>query len=356
MFRSIFKRSGTDRKEGRRERGHSAAPASASNGVSSQTGSATPLNITVDETMVALSRDLSDLARMEVGQAAKERGWATLQRELERRPVRPAASVAAKGAGAKTPVRVGAGSQVRTAHSGGRRWALGSAAAAVAVIAVLLGTYSGGLLTTDDGSPVTVASVVTSDSTVPSTVPTDTTTVTTQSPETTVPTSETTVTTVGPVTTDGPVTTQSPVTTNATTGTTASPTTTEPTPTTTTATTAEQQVAAAQRDKTAKAVVFDLGSMVVDYFVTGDMSGARALVVSGAQSQLVQMISSLNDPNGYLWISTKALAGDTVRVTLEFSDRVSTAQGELVEVAKRFAFTVRVDDESAVITAISAGS
>jgi hypothetical protein len=149
------------------------------------------------------------------------------------------------------------------------------------------------------------------------------------------------------------VTTQSPGTTNGTTDTTKSPTTTQPAQTTTTG---EQQLAAAQRDKTAKTLVFDLGSLVVDYFVSGDMSGARALVASGAQSSLVQMISSLNEPYGYRWISTRALTGDTVRITLEFNDRVSNGQGELVEVVKRFAITVRVADESAVVTAISAGS
>ncbi len=39
---------------------------------------------------LALDRELSGLAQLEVAQAAKERGWATLQRELERHPVRTA--------------------------------------------------------------------------------------------------------------------------------------------------------------------------------------------------------------------------------------------------------------------------
>ncbi len=130
-------------------------------------------------------------------------------------------------------------------------------------------------------------------------------------------------------------------------------TTTQPAGTTTTG---DRQVAAAQLEKTAKAAVLSLARMVDDYFVTGDMSGARALVASGAQSSLVQMISSLNNPNGYRWVRTAQVSADTVRVTLEFSDRVLGTQGELVEVARRFALTVRVDDESAVITAISAGS
>jgi hypothetical protein len=36
-----------------------------------------------DQTMLALSRGLSGLGRLEVAQAAKERGWTVLERELE---------------------------------------------------------------------------------------------------------------------------------------------------------------------------------------------------------------------------------------------------------------------------------
>ena len=302
----------------------------------------------LDESLRALAEEISALGRLQVPQAAKERGWATLQRELERRPVRPAAQAKHK---------------VQPARNW--RWAIVSAAVLVAVTAGVPIAYAAGAFQTasvaDNGSSSTLTSVVSSSTTQPSTtVPTDGTTVSSDGPGTT---GATTVTTQSPgttVPTDGTtVTTQNSDTTNATTGTTRGPTTTH-SPTTTqpvqTTTTGEQQLAAAQRDKTAKAVVFDLGSMVVDYFVTGDMSGARALVASGAQFSLVQMISSLNDPNGYRWISTKVLTGDTVRITLEFSDRVANGQGELVEVVKRFRITVRVGDESAVITAISAGS
>lgn len=350
MFRSIFKRTLT------------AAPGSQAESTVQRD---TPVGVPVDETMVTLSRELAGIARMEVGQAAKERGWAKLQRELERHPVRPA-SVVVKDAGARIPARVGAGASGRGLYSGGRRWALGSAAAMVAVVAVLLGTYSAGLLTAGGDEPGgTVTSVVASDSTEPTT-PTTQTPSTTGGPvtsESTPPTAQGPVTTaatdVAPpatetsVTTGGPITTGGPVTSESTPPTTQGPVTTQPPRTTTTG---EQQVVAAQLEKTAKSAVFSLAAMVVDYFVTGDISGARALVAPGAQSSLVQMISSLSDPFGYRWISTKGVSADTVRITLEFSDRVSNPQGELVEVARRFALTVRVDEESAVITAISAGS
>jgi len=380
MFTNIFKRSGAKNQTERAERARSAAPTSVADSVPSQTEAPASLNIPVDETMRAVSRELSGLAHMEIGQAAKERGWADVRRELERRPIRAAGTAAPKGArnaGTKTPLRVGAGSQARTVFAGSRRWMLGSAAAAVAVVAVLLGTYSAGLLTAGDGEePGTLTSVVSSDSTEPTTpstqspdttglpattegpattenpVTTEGTTASTQMPDTTVPTGSVTPSTT-PSTSVSPDTTQSPVITTATTRTTLSPTTTQPPGTTTTG---EQQMATSQLNKTAKAAVLDLGALVVDYFVTGDMSGARALVASGAQSSLVQMISSLNDPYGFRWVSSKPLTADTVRITLEFSDRVSDGQGELREVAELFRLTVRVTEESAVIIDISAGS
>ncbi|HEY5473555.1 MAG TPA: hypothetical protein VIK32_10235, partial [Candidatus Limnocylindrales bacterium] len=78
-----------------------------------------------DESLRALAEELSALGRLQVPQAAKERGWATLARELERRPVRPVAGQA------KRTVR-----PVRT-----WRWAIASAAATIAVIAGVLGAY-----------------------------------------------------------------------------------------------------------------------------------------------------------------------------------------------------------------------
>ncbi len=369
MVRNIFKRSKAVDSHGSRQRGSSAGQSPGTVRRASQAEPVTAPDIRVDRAMVALSRELSGIARMEVGQAAKERGWAKLQRELERRPVRPSVSATARSRGVKAPVRVGAGAPARGLYSSGRRWVIGSVAAAVAVVAVLLGTYSVGLLTANNGGqPGTVTSLVSSDSTQPAPP-------STQGPITTGGTVTSLVfrqhptgfalhpgpiTTGGPVTsestppsTQGPITTGGPVTSESTPPSTQGSTTTQPAGTTTTG---DRQVAAAQLEKTAKAAVLSLARMVDDYFVTGDMSGARALVASGAQSSLVQMISSLNNPNGYRWVRTAQVSADTVRVTLEFSDRVLGTQGELVEVARRFALTVRVDDESAVITAISAGS
>ncbi len=356
MFRSIFKRREPADKRECRERGLSAAAASASHGAASQVDPAANVDLVVDETMVALSRELSGLARLEVGQAAKERGWAALQRELERRPVRAAAPVLAKDAG-----RAGSGPRARRARSGGWRWAVGSAAAAVAVIATLVGTYAGGVLQTaeTDNPATTIASVITTDGTEPSTtLPTDGTTVT--EPGTTVPTD---VTTVTPDTTPGTTGSSTTGTSQGTdsggsTPTSHSPTTTQPPQTTTT----NEQVWAAQEVvKTAEQAAISLGGLVVDYFWNGgDISSAHALVSEDCWKYLVQMIESLKEslkePSGFRKVSIKALSSDTVRVVLEFTDRVDSGQDELTEVTERFALTVHVGHDRAVVTAISAGS
>ncbi len=342
MFISIFKRRGTTDKSKRQERGFTAAPASGSKRAASQADTAAQLDIVVDEAMVTLSRELLDLARLEVGQAAMERGWATLRRELQHRPVRAAAPVMAKGTGAKGAVRVGAGPQARTAHSGGRLWILGSAVTAtVAVIVTLAVIYGGGgggqTVVSNPASTSTVTSVATSDSSVPNT--------TIRADETTVPTSDTTQ---GPVTTGNtPNTSQGPSTTGGTTDTTRS-----------TTGTSEQQMAAAQFEKDAKAVALDLGTEVVDvYFRTGDLSGAYRLMTSEAQANLSQMIQRLTDPSGFRQIGTKLVSTNKVRVTLEITDRVPDGQGGVDEVTKRFVLDIRVNESGAKITAISyAGS
>jgi hypothetical protein len=123
-----------------------------------------------------------------------------------------------------------------------------------------------------------------------------------------------------------------------------------------TTTTNQQQQAAAQREKTAMAAVFHLGDAIISYFKMGDMSGLRSLVAAAAQASLTQMVSSLDKPYAYELVGTKLLAAGTVQVTIEFSDRIANEVGELVETAKRFAISVRVGDEGAVIAAISAGS
>ena len=105
------------------------------------------LDIPVDDAMRALDSRLSSLPHIEVSQAAKERGWATLHRELERHPVRPTAPALLKGTGAKTTVRPG-GLQpipVHHGHSRGWRMALGSAGAVVVILAAVLGIYGAGL-------------------------------------------------------------------------------------------------------------------------------------------------------------------------------------------------------------------
>jgi len=308
--------------------------------------------VDIDKALIELDRELRELACLEVNRAAKERGWARLSRELDRRPVRQAA-----------PVR------------GSHRWALGSLAAAVVVIALVLGIYGGTVWLGADNNQGTgpVASVVTSEgASSPNTSPTEGTTATSGGDTSTPVTSSTphtagsgsgasstagsSVTPSTGVTPGGGVTPSSGGTPNgggtpSTEGSSQGTTTTKPMPTTTT--TNEQQYASAQRDKTAKAVALDLGALVCDYFVTGDMSGARALVASDAQSSLVQMIYSLKDPYGFRWVSTKPLTADTVRVTLEFNDRVSNGQGELVEVAKRYALTIQVSDDRAIVNAIT---
>lgn len=343
MFNGIFHRHGAGPQGERRERGLSAAPASASEQAVIPADSAAPVDIIVDEGILALDSSLADLARLEVGQAAKERVWAGLQRELEHRPVRAAVPVFSKEAGSKSGDRAGVGRRAatarRTSRSRGWGWALGSAAAVVAVVAGLLGAYGGGLLQTagNDEHPSTVTSVVASDST---------------EPDTTVVTDVTTASSEKPVTTG---TTQSPDTTGTTGGSpgTSGPTTTRPAQTTTTG---EQQWAAAQVERTARQAAFALCDMVIDSFITGNLSGVRSLVAPEAMPSLVQMKSSLNDPYGYNWISSKSLSGNTVRVTVEMSDTVANGAGDLVNQTKRFAITVRVDADAATVIAISAGS
>jgi hypothetical protein len=343
MFRDIFRHRGVVDESKRRERGISAASASASGDTASQVDPATRVSIPVDETMLALDRELSGLARLEVGQAAKERGWAALQRELERHPVRTAVPASTKGVAPKGAVRVGAGSQTRTVRSNGMRWALGAAAAAVIVTAAVL---AGVLATSDDGAPgfvdngsttTSVISVASSDTTEPTTVPTDITTVTTEpvtgtTTDTTTQTTENTVTTRGTGTTGG------------------SPTTVTPT-TTVTPSTGEQQYAAAQREGDARAAVSHLAQLII----AGERSGARGLVAPEAYGSLDQMSKSLNHPSGFTVTGARAISDDTLRVTLEFYDAETDNDGNLTEVVRTFAIKVRANDEGVMIIAINKG-
>jgi hypothetical protein len=298
--------------------------------------------VVVDEAMLLLSRELSELARTKVPAGAKERGWAALEREMQRHPVH-----AASAATAGTKSSVDARSSRRNTRSGGLRWALGGAAATIAVVAAVLATYGGtALQTADNGSSsTTITSVAGVDSTSPVTVPTGSTTGTQDTnttgasvPDSTSP--QTSEGSVAPNTTQGSGATQS-------TGSTQRTTTTGVVPTTN-----PQQNAAARIVATAKEAAFDLGSMVV----TGNASGARSLVASGAQSSLAQMLMSLEQPFAFNLSSSKAIDDQDVRVVLEIEDRVSDGSGEIVETAERFVLKIRVGDGGAQVIAISAGS
>jgi hypothetical protein len=117
-------------------------------------------------------------------------------------------------------------------------------------------------------------------------------------------------------------------------------------------TTDEQQNAAAQLVSTARDAGLHLGQLAV----TDNISGARGLVAAGAQSSLVQMLKSLNEPYGCRVVSAEPQAGSMFRVVLEIDDRVNNGNGELTEKVKKFVLKVRVNDDGALITDISAGS
>jgi len=290
-----------------------------------------------DESLRALAEELSALGRLQVPQAAKERGWATLARELERRPVRPVAGQA------KRTVR-----PVRT-----WRWAIASAAATIAVIAGVLGAYGGGAFSTvaDDGHSTTVTSVASSDTTQPDTTgttitPTTTgtqpdTTGTTITPTTTGTQPDTTGTTITPTTT-GPGSTRPHTSTTQ-----RATSTTQPGP----STTVEQIMAAKERVESAVTVAIDLAGLVM----SGNTTGSSALVDPQAQSSLVWMMKTLKAPYGCAVVATQTLPDGTVRVTLDMQDRVSNGQGVLVEKILRFAIRVQLSAKGAVIVAISAG-
>lgn len=306
------------------------------------------VDLNIDEAMEAIHARLSQLPQIDVTQAAKERGWAKLQRELERRPVRSSAPAPLKDAGTKPVLSGGGVRPVPAGHGRGWRMAVGSLVAAVAVVIAVLGSYGAGVFTVG-GTPSTLA--VTNP-------------VTTQT-RVTVGTSETTPVTGGSTTevTPGASTTGVDNTTTVTTGTTPtsqggttastggtsatnSASTTVPQLTTTTNL---QQYTTALRENKAEKVALDLGDAVVRArFGDGDLTGVRSLVADSAQAGLIWMISSLKEPTGFMVVagSTKILSSDTVRVTLEFTDGDNHP---------RFYLTVRVSDGGAVITGISRG-
>jgi hypothetical protein len=327
MFRGIFNKREADSTGKRQLPGASTVPTSADETVQR-------VNVVIDDSLLALSRELSALKQTEVPRGAKERGWASLQREMERKPVRPAVT-----AGAKSST---GGSRRGPSHTW--RWALGGAAGAIAVAATLVATLTGGgvpQVVVNDST--TITSVVSTGSTLPGT--TETTPVTTggsSSTNSTQPTTQSTDTTP----TSGDNTT---VTTDHTTVTN-HPSTTQPT---STDTTGEQQNAAAQREKSAKTAVNSLGILAQ----TGNTSGSSSLIAPSAQDDLAQMVRSLDQPYGFsVPNDTKELGDEVVRVTLDVNDRIVNGRGELVETVKHFFVQVRVDKNSAVIIAINAGS
>lgn len=361
MFRDTFDRLGATIRGKRNRRGPSVVSAPSSPPVPEATDLRS--ETAIDESFLAISHELSSLATQQVPQAAKERGWASLQRELERRPVRAGAAAtnaATAGAGAKGAVSTG-----RASRSAQQRFRLGLAAAAaiaVVVVAIVLGTYDGGGLQTAGSDTTTDSSVVVTDTTVPDTTPVTPgsslpdTTESTEAPTSTEPSQpETTVDVTTPDTTGGSSgSTTLPTTPGGSTntsGTNRPPTQTTQPPRTTT--TGETMNAAAQREGSAKAAAAYLANIVL----TGDSSGARGLVASEAQGELAQMIMSLDQPFGYRIPASgiKSLTGDTVRVTVDIDDRVLTANGEQVEMVKTYYIQVRVDEDGALITAINAG-
>ena len=364
MFRSVFKKRGPSDRSRRRERRFSVAPASAPEVGAPQVDPAVYVDPTVDEAMAVISRELSGLARMEVGRTAKERGWAALQREMERRAVRSrtatAGGVGAKQTGAGRAARAGAGSQSRVFRSGNPRWIMISAAAVavVAVVVSLAAVYGGGgsgpVVVDNPSTTGTVTSVVTSDTTLPDiTIPSNVTTSPTV--DTPVSTGGVTPTTSTPTSTGGVTpTSDSPVTTDRTTVTTKTPDTTQPPLTTTTN---EQQMATAQREKDAKRVVQALGSEVLLAFQSGSVLGdVSALVARTAWADVTQMVSTLVNPDG-CHVNAMSVVDGTVSVILAFNDVIPDGRGGQRDVTKRFIATVRVGDDRAVITGIGyAGS
>jgi len=333
MFNRIFNKRGAEAQDDSREHSIPAAPAP-------------HFDLTIDDTILALDAELSRLGRMEVAQAAKERGWATLQQRLETHPVRSSSSAPLKGSGAKGSSRSGVFQPVTAGRSHGWRVALVSAGAVVAIMAVLLGTYSAGLLGGGDGSGP-VASQTTQVAVTDTTASTVDTTPATGEPTTT-PTTQSTPTSDEPGVT--PTTEGTPATSGGSGGTTRTTQhvtpTTQPEQTTTTVVPTEQQMAAAQREGDAVSAALYLGDAVLDKFMKGDL-GRLPDISDSARSRLTQLIASLDDPTGCQKVAVKALSTDTVRVTLEFTDG---------DKSPRFFITVRVDDGGSTITDITEGS
>ena len=259
-----------------------------------------------------------------------------------------------KGVGAKGAGRGGATEPMLASRSRGWRLALGSAGVAVAIAAVLLGTYSAGLLGNGGDTGPLVSATTTQVASSGTTVPTsDTTPATIDDPGTTLTTESTPTTDSTPVTTERPTPTtdSTPATTAVSTpGTSGGTVTTHKTTSTTTpvqtTTTNGQQMAAAEREEDAVAAALHLGDAVLDKFMKGDL-GSLPDITDSARAELTQLIASLNAPTGCQRVAAKDLSDGMVRVTLEFVDG---------DERPRFRVWVRVVDGATTITEISAGS
>lgn len=302
----------------------------------------------VDQATALVSQQLTNLVHTKVPAAARERGWASLQEELEKRPVC-----------AKATVRTGSG-PVRRAlalpwpmHTHGLRWVVGGAVMVVALVAGILGVYGGTTLQTvdNDGGSATATPVAQSGGSLPGTTAPSQTTAVTQGTVTTAPrpldtthtTGASTVSSTGP--TGSTTHTAGP---KEQTTTSATPTSVRPN---TPSSTNPQQNASGSTAATAKEAAFNLGTMVV----SGDVTGARSLVDSGAQSSFAQMLLTLKQPYGFNLARFTAIGDGEFRVVLEVQDRVGNGDGELVETVRRFVLRIHVGDNTAVITSINAG-
>lgn len=347
MFNRIFNKRGTKARGKSRGSGLSAASASASVKVVTQVEGVPQVDVTIDDTILALDRELSNLSGLQVAQAAKERGWAALHRELERHPVRAASPTLLSGGAVKGSTHGGSVRPVLAGHSRGWRVALSSAGVAVVILAVVLGTYGAGLF--GDGGGTLVSVTTTEASTPATTVATgDTTPTTVNTPDTTgtTPTTAITPDTTGTTPTSGnttPTTDSTPTTGGSSNTTQRVTSTTLPAQTTTTNAT---QMAAAEREKDAKNAAWDLGAAVLDYFSTGELGGTPALT-DAAQGSLTIMVKSLDAPTEVHVVGAKTNSDGTVRVTLQFVDG---------DESPRFFITVRVSDGGTTVTDISAGS
>lgn len=327
----------------------------------------------IDDNLRAVDRALRELAQLEVDHAARERTWLVLSHQLERvsRHFEPSfhGRLFRDAHFSKQRLNLGGYRRVLAPRGFAGRLAFGTLAAMVVVIALALGVYGGTVwMGADNGKgPHPAASVTSSESqlaagatSAQTSVSADQTfasatsavaTSTSAAEEPSVATN--TATTSGATTTISPggsgSTAPSSTAPPATKSSPTQPESTEPQPSTT-----QEQFASAQRDNTAKAVALDLGSSIMEYFASGDMSGAQALVAPAAQPSLIQMIRSLKNPAGYAWTGMTAITADTVRVVLEFSDAEPNTVGEATYVTKRYALTVKVTDDTAVITAITA--